>query len=154
MGLLPGISHAPYSREPTLTALVAGTASGLLMASIFVSVGVIMLFPLVKDPSPQFHALIRKTPPSTIVIGITVISYPMWAIIGAISGILYNISVEQIPGSGLGSPNLTFTIAVMVIGLMMAAPFAVVLRRVIAGVVGLTLAFIGVFGWFLPYFAE
>ena len=137
-----------------MTELVAGTASGLLMASIFVCGGVLTLFPLVKDPSPQFQALMDRTPPGTLVIGMTVLAYPVWGIIGAIGGILYGISVEQVPGRGLGSPNLAFTVAVVVVGVMMAAPFAVLLRRVIAGVLTITLAFIGVFGWFLPYFAE
>jgi hypothetical protein len=124
------------------------------MASIFVCGGVLTLFPLVKDPSPRFQALMRKTPPGMMVIGLTVLAYPVWGIVGAVMGVLYDISVEQVPGRGLGSPNLVFTVAVMVVGIMLAAPFAVLLRRVIAGVVAITLAFIGVFGWFLPYFAE
>ena len=71
-----------------------------------------------------------------------------------IIGVLYLVSVEQAPGGGLGSPNLAFTAAVVVIGAAMAAPFALLLRRVVAGVVAIALAFIGVFGWMLPYFAE
>ena len=137
-----------------MTTLVAGAASGLLMASIFVCGGVLTLFPLVRDPSPQFRAIMRNTPPGTMVIGLTVLAYPVWGIIGVVMGVLYSISVEQVPGRGLGSPNLVFTVAVVVVGVMMAAPFAVLLRRVVAGVVGITLAFIGVFGWFLPYFVE
>ena len=137
-----------------MTTMLVGAASGLLMASIFVCAGALTLFPLVRDPSPQFRALMDRTPPGTMVIGLTVLAFPVWGIIGAIIGVLYLISVEQAPGGGLGSPNLAFTAAVVVIGAAMAAPFAVLLRRVVAGVMAVALAFIGVFGWMLPYFAE
>ena len=70
-----------------------------------------------------------------------------------IMALLFTISSERAPGAGIGSPNLVFTTAVLVVTVMLAAPVALLLRRVLSGVLTLTLAFIGVFGWLLPYFA-
>ncbi len=48
---------------------------------------------------------------------------------------------------------LVFTMAVVVVTRIMAAPFAVLLRRMVAGVVAMAVASIGFFGMFLQYFA-
>ena len=65
--------------------------------------------------------------------------------------VLYSISVEQLPGGGIGSPNQAFTLAVLVVTVAMAAPFLVLLRRRAAGVVAIGLGFTGVFGWLPPF---
>ena len=80
------------------------------------------------------------------------VGYPIWGIIGSLIGLIYEISTEQVPGSGLGSPNMVFTLAIVVVAVMMAAPFFLLFKRVAVGVLIITLSFIGVFGWFLPYF--
>ena len=133
--------------------VIAGAASGLLMASVFVCAGVLMLFPIVKDPSPEFQAVFKKFPPGSLVLSVVILAYPTWGIVGAVSGLLYRISAEEASGSGLGSPNLVFTLGVVIVAVMMSAPFAVLLKRVVAGVLAIAVAFIGIFGWFLPYFA-
>ena len=134
--------------------VVAGAASGFLMASVFVCAGVLMLFPLVKDPTPRLQALFKRLPPGGLVLPIVVLAYPVWGIIGAVMGLLYRVSSQLTPGPGLGSPNLVFTVAVLLGGVMLAVPFAALLRRVLAGVLAIAGSFIGVFGWFLPHFAS
>ena len=133
--------------------VVAGAASGLLMASVFVGAGVIMLFVIVKDPPPGFGPLFERVPPGTLVLSGVVMAYPVWGIIGAVMGLLYKISTEQAPGSGIGSPNLVFTLGVVVVSVMMSAPFVVLLWRVVAGVLAIAVSFTAIFGWFLPFFA-
>ena len=132
--------------------MVAGAASGFLVASVFVSAGVLMLFEFVKDPSPASQAIFGKYPPQRFVLPVVIAAFPTWGLIGAIMGLLYEISTQQVPGSGLGSPNMVFTIAVLVATLLLAAPLAILLRRVLAGFVAIVAAVIGVFGWFLPFF--
>ena len=133
--------------------MVAGAASGILVASVFVSAGVLMVFSIVKDPSRSILPIMGKLPSGRQVKSGVFLAYLTWAVIGAVMGLLYRISDEQVPGSGLGSPNLVFTLAVVVAALMLAAPVAILLRRVVVGVAAITLAVVGVFGWFLPYFA-
>ena len=136
-----------------MSAIVAGGACGLLVSSVFVSIGAIMLLLIVKDAPPGLQPLFEKVPPAKIAIAGTVLAYPVWGIIGVVMGILYRISTEQAPGSGIGSPNLVFTVAVVVASAALAAPLAILLRRVLSGFVAIVFAVVGIFGWFLPYFA-
>ena len=57
------------------------------------------------------------------------------------------------PGGGIGSPNVAYTLAILGIAVLLAAPLAIVLCRMLIGVLTLTLLFVAIFGWFLPYFA-
>ena len=137
-----------------MSSIIAGAAGGLLMASVFVCTAMLMLFALVRDTPPGFRPILQKFPPGRLALSVTFLAYPAWGILGVVMGVLYNISTEQAPGSGLGSPNLVFTASVVVVTAMMAAPFFLLLRRLLPGLLTITIAAIGVFGWFLPYFAE
>ena len=134
--------------------MVAGTAGGFLMASLFISAVSIMMFSLVKNPSPTFRTIFDRYKPGGVVLSLVALAYPVWGIIGVIVGILYTISDKQAPGSGLGSPNLVFTIAILAVTVMMTVPFVLLLRQVAAGVAFIAIASAGVFGWLVPYFAE
>ena len=133
---------------------IAGAFSGLFMAAITVVVGPIMLFRMAKNPSPSFRALQARIPPIYMTMGIVAMAYPGWAIIGVIAGILYSISAQEWPGSGLGSSNLVYTLTVTAILVMMAAPFAVLLKKNRRTIVATTLLLVVVFGWLLPFLAR
>lgn len=126
---------------------------GMLMASVFICTVALMLFFMMKSGSPAAGRLVENRSPTIVGLGAVAVAYPTWAVIGGVCGVLYRISLEQVPGGGLGSPNLVYTLGVAVAVLLLAAPLAVLLRRAIAGVAIITLAAIGVFGWFLPYYA-
>ena len=123
------------------------------MASVFVCAGVMMLFSVVKDPPPGLQAIVQRLPPGAYVLPAVVLSYPVWGAVGVVMALLFTISSEQAPGAGIGSPNLVFTAAVLVATTMLAAPVALLLKRVLPGVLAIVLTFIGIFGWLLPYFA-
>ena len=133
--------------------LVLGTALGFLMASVFVCAAVMMLFATVRKPPTGFEPILSKLSPASMALSMVIVGYPTWGAIGAVLGLLYRVSVEQAPGSGMGSPNLVYTAAVIAVALAMSAPIILLLRHVAAGVVAIAVAFIGVFGWFLPFFA-
>ncbi len=135
-----------------MSALVGGAASGFVMASVFVCASVFMLFFIVKDPPPGFRAFMERFPPLVLVLVIVILSHPAWGIVGAVAGVLYTVVSEAVPGPGLGSPNLAFTLAVVAVALALGVPLAVLLRRVLAGVATVVAAFVGTFGWFLPHF--
>ena len=132
--------------------MASGAMLGLLMASIFITAGELMLFFAYKNRTPGMEPFFEKYPPTTLALTIDALSYPTWAAIGALISILYIISLEQVPGGGIGSPNFIFTLAIIVVALMMAAPFMILLRKTIVGVLAITITFVGLFGWFLPYF--
>lgn len=133
--------------------LIAGMTLGMLMASVFICTVALILFFMMKNGSPSAGRLIENRSPTIVGLGAVAVAYPTWAAIGGLCGVLYRISLEQAPGGGLGSPNLVYTLGVAVAVLLLAAPMAVLLRRAVAGVAIITLAAIGVFGWFLPYYA-
>ena len=134
--------------------MIEGAASGLLMASAFVCAVVFMLFAIVKDPPSGWGPILKKFSPGGLTMSIVLLAYPVWGAIGVVMGLLYQISRVQVPGPGLGSPNLAFTVGVTVMALAMAVPFMILLKRLIVGVLTITLSFIGTFGWFLPYFSS
>ena len=124
------------------------------MASVFIALGEIMLFMLYKNRTPSMERFFEAIPPARLAMVIVLMSYPTWAGLGAMFALLFLVSSNEAPGGGLGSPNLVYTVAVLVISLMMAAPIMYLLRKVMLGVVALTITFIGLFGWLMPYFVR
>lgn len=137
----------------TLERFIDGAVLGMLMASVFITVSMISLFLVMKNRREQMMPVMEKYPPMTIAMGIVAVSYPTWAVIGGTLALLYRVSLEQVPGSGIGSPNLIYTFAVLGMSVLLTAPLAILFRRMLAGVLTITLTFIAIFGWFLPYFA-
>ena len=105
-----------------MSTLIAGAASGLVMASVFAGVAMLMLFVAVRAPPPILQAIFQRFPPSALAMSVVFLAYPVWAIIGAVMALLYEVSSEQVPGAGLGSPNLAFTVAVVVAAAAVTAP--------------------------------
>ena len=125
----------------------------MLMASVFIALGELMLFFIVKNRPPELRFIFDNLTPSSMAMGIVAIAYPTWGGIGAVTGVFYQISQNEAPGGGIGSPNMVFTLAIVVVSVLMAAPFFVLFRSVLPWVVAFALVFIGLFGWLLPYFA-
>ena len=137
-----------------MNALAAGLATGVLMASLFVSAGMFMAFVLVKDPSPNLGVYLARFPPGGLIMAIVVLSYPIWGFIGMILGLALLALQNAAPAGGLGTPNLTYSFGVLTAFPMLAAPIAYILRRVWQGVMGIALTAGGIFGWLLPLFAS
>ncbi|MDA1188397.1 MAG: hypothetical protein O2854_01770 [Chloroflexi bacterium] len=137
-----------------MNGVFAGLYLGLLMASIFISAGAMMLFVYVKNPSPAFANVSAKFTPQKMVMAGVLLAYPFWSIAGVIAGLAYWGISESSPGYWLASPNGAYTAVILILGVMLTLPLALLLRRVLPGVIVLSLAFIGLYGWALPYFAE
>lgn len=138
----------------TLERFIDGAVLGMLMASVFITVSMVSLFLVLKNRREQMMPVMEKYPPMTLAMGIVALSYPTWAIIGGILALLYRVSLEQAPGSGIGSPNMAYTLAIVGASVMLAAPLAILFRRMLLGVLTITLLFVAIFGWFLPYFSS
>ena len=133
--------------------LVAGAVSGLLMAAVFLVVVPLMLFFLFKSRPPWFVALTERVPPMKLMLGMVVFAYPTWAFVGVVLGLVLLVAEEVAPRDGPGTANVLFTSAVTVGAAAAAVAYFVVARRVTLGPAALTLAFIVVFGWVLPFLA-
>ena len=136
-----------------LERFIDGAVLGMLMASVFITVTMVSLFLVLKNRRERMMPVMEKYPPMTLAMGTVAVSYPTWAVMGGILALLYRVCLEQTPGGGLGSPNLAYTLAILGIALALAAPLAIVFRRMLVGVLTITLTFLAIFGWFLPYFA-
>ena len=133
--------------------LVAGAVSGLLMAAVFLVVVPLMLFFLFKSRPPWFVALTERVPPMKLMLGMVVFAYPTWAFVGVVLGLVLLVAEAVAPRDGPGTANVLFTTAVTVGAAAAAAAYFVVTRRVTPGPAALTLTFVVVFGWVLPFLA-
>lgn len=134
--------------------VIAGATSGLFMASVFISVGSVLLFIIAKNPTPRLKAVLAKVSYMTLVVGLVVLSYPVWVIFGAAVGLLYRAMGGGEAASAFGSPNVLFTAIVVGATTILSVPPAILLRRAVVGVAALAVAVMGVFGWLLPLLAE
>lgn len=133
--------------------IVAGVVSGLLMAAVFLVVVPIMLFFIFKSGPPWFLALTKRVSPMALMMGMLIFAYPTWAFVGVVLGLLLLGAEAVVPQDGLGSENLLFTLVVTVGAFVLVAPYVILTRRVTPGPAVLTLTFILVFGWVLPFLA-
>ena len=134
--------------------LIAGLASGLFMAHIFVTIGCVTAFFALKDPPPAFAVMLARFPPGVFVMSVVVFSYPVWCVIGTALALLFLALQNAAPGAGLGSPNIAYTIGVSVATILLALPIMVLAKRLWTGVAGIALFAIATFGWMLPHLAS
>ena len=134
-----------------MASFIAGAAAGLIYMLVFVAVAPVMVFSLARDSDSRAGAFVRRVNPTTLMLGLVVAAYPVWTLFGGMLGLLYRLSVQVSPGSGLGSGNLAYTLALALVTLLVAVPAAALLRRVAWGVVVIAMAFVGIYGWLLPF---
>ena len=133
-----------------MTFVLAGVAAGLIMSTVFIGVAPIMLVVLAKDPPPFLRSILARAPPIFITMTLAVLAYPTWTLFGAVVGLIYRAVDSDGAASGLGSPNLGFTVGFLVVSILAAIPLALLMRRVAIGFATLALAFAGSYGWLLP----
>lgn len=134
--------------------LIAGLASGVFMAQVFITVGCITAFFALKDPPPAVGVILARFPPGVFVMTIVIFSYPVWGVIGIVSAFLFLALQNAVPGEGLGSPNLVYTAFVSLASVALALPVIFLAKRLWSGVAGITLSSIAIFGWLLPLLAS
>lgn len=133
--------------------LIAGMASGVIMACVFVCVLAITLVSFFKESAIKSDNIITRISLGNMVFLLVILPYPMWGIIGVVLGLLYKLSLLALPGPGLGSPNLWFTIGIITVTVIMIGPFAIILKQIRMSLLVTACIFVGIFGWFMPYFA-
>jgi hypothetical protein len=70
------------------------------------------------------------------------------------AALVYWVSVANPAGDGPISLDLLYSLGIVLVAVAVAAPLALLLRRVLVGLVVLTLVFIADFGWLLPLLAS
>ncbi len=133
--------------------LVAGLATGALMAQTFVMIGCLTAFFLLKNPPPNLQQTLSKYTPGTIVLGMVAAAYPLWGVIGVLMSFLFIAFQNGFPGGGLGSANLVYTCGVALAAVALAAPIIFLLKGVRIGISCLVLSAVLIYGWLLPLLA-
>lgn len=102
---------------------------------------------LAKAIAPNISAVALTVP-------ISLFAFLIWTAIGMVLGLLYRGAEQNIPQGGLGSPNLLYTALVASFGTSALTLIALALRRLPWQVAVMGLAFVGGFGWAMPYLAR
>ena len=102
---------------------------------------------LAKAIAPNISAVALTVP-------ISLFAFLIWTAVGMVLGLLYRGAEQNIPQGGLGSPNLLYTALVVSFGVSALMLIALALRRLPWQVAVMGLAFVGGFGWAMPYLAR
>ena len=137
--------------------IVAGIICGLLMGSVSLG-ALIYIFLTNRDLYDRLaKRLPAGIPPTLVMLSLVVGVPPAWAIFGAIAGALYHMAADASPGTGLGSSNSIFTLAILCLTvlLMLPAVFLIIKRKKLGWLFfTINLMFTGIFGWLLPLLAH
>ncbi|MBI2908754.1 MAG: hypothetical protein HYX92_14020 [Chloroflexi bacterium] len=133
--------------------LIAGTACGFVLGSISVVVGALMLYRAASLIETLERFLPRAVTPTHVLAALALAVPVILGMAGGFLGLLYYLAKRLLPGAGLGSPNLAFTAAVLVMALAGALAASVLSRRHLQGFLTLAISFAAIFGWLLPYMA-
>ena len=137
--------------------ILAGLICGLLLGSVSLG-ALILVFLSNRDLYARLaRRLPQGIPPTLVMLAVVITLPPASGIFGAIAGALYNVAIDSAPGSGLGSSNQTFTLAILCLtGLLMLPTLFLIIKRKKLGwlLFVINLAFAGIFGWLLPLLAN
>ena len=136
-------------------ALLIGTACGLFMGTLFTMVWAVALATPGRLPARGPRVLVRAPGSMSMAVLLPLVVMGGWGIVGGFLGALYLAVNEIAPRDGFGSPNGVFTIAVCLFtvnALILGALWT--RRKAWWEGYGVGLAFVGVFGWLMPWLAD
>jgi hypothetical protein len=132
----------------------AGFVCGYAVALVFTPLVALMIINarsrvpyLAKAIAPNISAVALTVP-------ISLFAFLIWTAIGMVLGLLYRGAEQNIPQGGLGSPNLLYTALVVSFGVSTLMLIALGLRRLPWSMLVIGVAFVGGFGWAMPYLAR
>ena len=132
----------------------AGFVCGYAVALVFTPLVALMIVNarsripyLAKAIAPNISAVALMVP-------VSLVGFLIWTAIGMVLGLLYRGAEQNIPEGGLGSPNLLYTALVLSFGGSALMLIALALRRLPWQVFVIGVAFVGGFGWAMPYLAR
>jgi hypothetical protein len=132
----------------------AGFVCGYAVALVFTPLVALMIINarsrvpyLAKAIAPNISAVALTVP-------ISLFAFLIWTAIGMVLGLLYRGAEQNIPQGGLGSPNLLYTALVVSFGVSALMLIALGLRRLPWSMLVIGAAFVGGFGWAMPYLAQ
>jgi len=132
----------------------AGFVCGYALALLFTPLAALTII----NARSRVPFLAKAIAPNISVVALTVpislLAFLIWTAIGMVLGLLYRGAEQNIPQGGLGSPNVLYTALVFSFGTSALMIIALGLRRLPWQVLVMGMAFVGGFGWAMPYLAR
>jgi len=137
-----------------VAAVFAGFIMGYAYSLLFTAFVSVMLV----DARSRVPYLARAIAPNLsavmLAVPVSLLAFLGWTLVGLVLGLLYRGAADNLPGGGMGSPNWPFTVGVLLAGLALLALVLYAWRRLSWQVLVLAAAFVGLFGWAMPYLAK
>ena len=130
--------------------VIAGIASGLLFASILISVGCFVVFQMYRNNVIWVVNLFKDTTASKVIYPIIIFLNPTMAILGVIFGFIFILIDSQISIKILGSPNIIYTFVVIGFSLICFIFLYIISPKYWRSFLGIFITFDAIFGWLIP----
>ena len=137
-----------------MAAALAGFVVGYAFSLLFTAFVSVMLVRARSNVPYLAKAIAPNISPVMLAVPVSMVAFLGWTLVGLILGLLYRGATDNLPGEGLGSPNWPFTLGVLLAGVGFLGIVTYAWRRLHWQVLALTAAFVGLFGWAMPYLAE
>ena len=133
--------------------ILAGIISGAVMGLGFDVLTVMALQRLRRDAPPWMQAVLRQTTFFRMVAPMALFTHAAWTFAGLVAGAVYAALGDEGRASGLGSPFLWYTLAVLVLASVYLLLTAVAGGRIREWMLPSPVLFAVTFGWLLPNLA-
>ena len=130
--------------------VIAGIASGLLFASILISVGCFVIFQMYRNNVIWVVDLFKDTTASKVIYPIIIFLNPTMAIFGVIFGFIFIFIDSQISIKFLGSPNIIYTFVIIGFSLISFIFIYIISPKYWRSFLGSLITFDAIFGWLIP----
>ena len=134
-----------------MNTLVAGAATGLLLASFLVTFFCTTLYVMYRNRNQFAISLLENKSPSRIIFQFMALVNPTAAAGGIVFAYLFLVLERNFPDNGLASPNLLYTGLVLFISFAMTVPLIFLAKNYWTHLVALATTFALLFGWLIPY---
>lgn len=133
--------------------LIAGAAVGLLLASVWITWFCLSLFMLYRRGSLFVTNLLNNQTPAKVIFPFILLINPTAVGLGVMFAFIFAIFDKAYPGTGLLSPNLLYSVIVLILSVILFAPLLFLARGIRLLIIGAMLSFVLSFGWLIPYLA-
>ena len=137
-----------------MSPILAGILSGALMGLFFDLLTFRAMLKLRRDAPPWLRAVLNQVSFARLVGPMALFTHATWTFAGLMAGVIYAILDGDDPASGLGSPFVGFTIAVLALASIYLFLTAVAGGRIRGWMMLSPVLFAITFGWVLPLLSD
>ena len=130
--------------------VIAGIFSGLIMSSLSMVFGSLYLFSLVKSRSHTLNRILNRISPIYITLGLLVISYPVFKLVGVLLGFFHLIVFSLLTKSSLIVSDTIFMITLIILVTTFTFIIKLISRTLPIIVIYFNIVFVLVYGLFIP----